>query len=425
MTLIYRIIANICLVLLVVFTIWGILFYYITIDEVNDETDDSLELYSEYIIGRALAGEKLPESENGTNNSYYLTEVTAEYAEENPSVRYLDEMVYIHSKSETEPARIFKTIFKDKNDTYYELTVMIPTIEKDDLKQTILSWIIILYLSLLIVIIAINMLVLRRSLRPLYTILRWLGKLSVGKETPPLVINSKITEFNRLSEALLRSAQRNAELYEQQSIFIGHASHELQTPLAIALNHLEVLGDDPTLSESQLIEVTKTRRSLENITKLNKTLLLLTKIENKQFPDSKDVDVNELMRTLTSDFGEAYAHTSISCSVIEETMLTLHMNESLASVLFGNLIKNAYKYNKEGGEIVITIMPGAIRFANSATSGALNPEYIFRRFYQGQKREGSAGLGLSLAESICKLYGMKISYWYEDETHFFEVKKLF
>lgn len=60
------------------------------IDEVNDEVDDALEDYSETIIIRALAGEELPSKTNGSNNQYYMMEVSKEYAESREDIQYKD-----------------------------------------------------------------------------------------------------------------------------------------------------------------------------------------------------------------------------------------------------------------------------------------------------------------------------------------------
>jgi len=144
MKLIYRIIIRIALMLTVVLGAWAVFFYIAVIDEVNDEVDDSLEDYSETIIIRALAGEELPSKNNGSNNQYYLRKVSKEYADEREDICYKDSMVYIVEKEETEPARILTTLFKDDEGQYYELTVSTPTIEKDDLKDAMLGWIIFL-----------------------------------------------------------------------------------------------------------------------------------------------------------------------------------------------------------------------------------------------------------------------------------------
>ena len=119
MKLIYRILIHLSLALPIILAAWGILFYMAIIDEVNDEVDDSLEDYSEVLITRALAGEQLPSQSDGSNNSYYLITVTAEYAEKQKRIRYSDEIVHIEAKGETEPARVLRTIFKYKDRQYY------------------------------------------------------------------------------------------------------------------------------------------------------------------------------------------------------------------------------------------------------------------------------------------------------------------
>ena len=123
MKLHYRIIGRLSIALIFVLTVWAGLFYFALMDEVNDEVDDSLEDYSEVIITRKLAGEQLPSHNNGSNNQYYLQEVSETYADAHPHIAYADSMVFIKEKNETEPARILSTIFEDENDHYYLLTV--------------------------------------------------------------------------------------------------------------------------------------------------------------------------------------------------------------------------------------------------------------------------------------------------------------
>lgn len=419
MTLLYRITIRISVALLVLFAIWATAFYYIMVDEINDETDDALETYSGYIITRALAGEQLPYEDNGTNNTYFIKEVSEQYAEETPWVQYIDEMIYIYALKEEEPARTLKTIYRDADDRLFELTVSIPTFEKDDLLTTMLSWIIILYFMLLLAILIVNSIVLRHSFRPLYAMLNWIDRTKLGKEIPVLVNDTEIEEFRKLNDALRRSAERNAEMYQQQSMFIGHASHELQTPIAICRNRLEMLCDDPSISENQLEEILKTLQTLDHLSRLNKTLLLLTKIENRQFPSSTEVNINRLAADLAGNFAEIYEHLDFSIS--DRSPLRVEMNDILASVLISNLIKNACVHNTPNGKVEITTTPDGIVVSNTSENGALNPEYIYKRFYQTRRKEGSTGLGLSLVESICKLYDLKIDYSYRSEMHIFVV----
>jgi signal transduction histidine kinase len=421
MKLSYRIISRLSLALLLLFTVWASLFYFIIIEEINDETDDSLEDYSEYIITRALAGETLPSEDNGSNNSYHITEVTQEYADRNPAIRYKSEMIYLTSKKETEPARILNTIFKNAEDRYYELTVSIPTIEKKDLQEVILWWIIVLYISLLLLIIVVNLWILHNSFKPLYVILKWLNDFGVENKVAPLDNSTTITEFDKLNSAVMRAAQRNVDTYEQQKSFIAHASHELQTPLAVSLNKLELLSDDPELNEKQLGEIYKIRQSLHHIVKLNKTLLLLTKIENNQFPDKKEITVNDLIKKLQEDYSEVYAQRNISLSLHEDATLKISMNETPASILFGNLLKNAYLHNRQDGFIRIHIAPSRFTISNTGIPETLDTASIFNRFYCGAKKEGSTGLGLALCKSICRLYEIEIRYTFTHPEHSFSL----
>lgn len=423
MKLLYRILLRLFLALTVILAVWGGLFYVAIIDEVNDEVDDSLEDYSENIITRALAGQKLPSQSDGTNNSYFLTEVTKAYADKTPHIQYIDEDIYIIEKGETEPARILITIFKDQEGRWFELTVSTPTIEKDDLQDAILNWIIILYVTLLVIVLLINMWVLHDTMKPLYVLLKWLDQYTVGKEVPLPVLKTGITEFRKLHEAAVRSVNRNQAVFEQQKQFIGNASHELQTPLAICQNRLEMLTENESVTEEQLIEITKIQETLSYIIRLNKSLLFLSKIENGQFQDNQDICLNELVRRQLEDYEDIYAYKQIKVGIEEEAQLTVHMNPTLATALVTNLLKNAYVHNIAEGEIRITITEGKLTFCNTGLPEALDGEKIFHRFYQGKTTgQGSSGLGLSIAKAICNLYHISLQYSYHAGEHFFTME---
>ncbi len=153
------------------------------------------------------------------------------------------------------------------------------------MQEAILWWIVYLYLFLLLTILLVNVLVLHRTLRPLYALLRWFDSYTVGGKNAPLVNDTKVVEFRRLNEAANRYAERAESLFERQKQFIGNASHEMQTPLAICRNRLEMLVDDGSaLTEAQLGEILKVQGTLDYLVRLNRSLLLLSKIENGQFP---------------------------------------------------------------------------------------------------------------------------------------------
>lgn len=423
MKLISHVTLRLSVAVTLILSVWAVLFYVAMIDEINDEVDDSLEDYSETIIIRALSGEQLPSKDNGSNNQYYLVRVDGHYAMTHPSIEYADEMVYIEEKRETEPARILRTIFENEAGEYFQLVVMTPTIEKRDVIHSILIWTSLLYATLLVIIIVLNIYVFYRSMQPLYRLLDWFRHYRVGQKNEPLPNRNTITEFRTLYDAANLYAARNEQLFEQQKRFIGNASHELQTPLAICRNRLEMLMEDEGITERQLEELAKTHQTLEHITKLNKSLLLLSKIENEQFADVRPVCFNHIVRRYLDDYCEVYEYRDIAVSVREEARLTFVLNETLAVTLVTNLLKNAFVHNTDGGRLVITLTADTFCISNTGVRHPLDRTKIFERFYKGTKQEGSTGLGLSIVAGICKLSGLEVHYEYRDEMHHFSIRQ--
>lgn len=422
MKLFHLVLWRISLALIVVLTVWAGFFYMAVIEEVNDEVDDTLEDYSEGLIIRALSGEDMPTASNGSNNQYYLYEVSESYAASHPQITYRDEMVFITEKSETEPARVLITIFRTEDERYMELVVYTPTIEKLDLLRAILGWIIFLYVLLLLIILSINIWVFRKNMKPLYVLLKWLDSSQLGKKNEPLENTTKITEFRKLNAATMAFAERGEKLFEQQKTFIGNASHEMQTPLAICRNRLEMLMEDETLTEHQLNELIKTHQTLENLTRMNRSLLLLCKIENGQFADTRSVCLNDILAHYLDDYKEVYAYRNITVTVTTDSSFCVEMNDSLVSVLVTNLLKNSFVHNIDGGFIYIKITANTFEISNTGEK-PLDRERIFERFYQGQKKEGSTGLGLALVDSICKANHLMIDYTYVENRHIFTISK--
>ena len=400
---------------------WAVFFYLGIMSEVNDEVDDSLEDYSELIIIRSLAGKDLPAHDSGSNNQYFLREVDESYVRSHQAISYRDSMIYIKEKNETEPARILTTLFKDKENRHYELSVFTPTIEKRDLQEAIFHLLIALFATLLIAILVINIWVFRRSMKPFYQLLNWLDKYRLGQENEPLDISTYTTEFRKLNETVKRYASHSEEIYRQQKLFIGNASHEIQTPLAVCQNRIEMLMEDESLSEEQLSELAKTYQTLEYVSKLNKSLLLLSKIDNSQFVDSANVCINELVHRYMGDYQEVYDYKEIQITLNEKENFHLLINETLASMLITNLLKNAYVHNNEHGTIQIEIGKDYITFSNSGDLQPLDEKRVFERFYQGKKKEGTTGLGLAIVAAICRQCSLAVSYRFVNNMHEFHV----
>lgn len=422
MKLIYRILIRLSLALLIVLTVWTVFFYFTMIDEINDEVDDALEDYSETIIIRSLAGKELPSKNDGTNNSYSIRPITREEAGQYPAIEYYDADIYIKEKEETEPARVLRTIFADKDDNYFLLEVSTPSFEKEDLREAVANWILFLYIVLLVTQLTVSIWVFYRSLRPLYALLHWLDSYLPGKQHEPVPNDTHIPEFRRLNEAAAQAVERSEQLFKQQKQFIGNASHELQTPLAVCNNRIEWLLDNTELTEEQMEELFKTKHTLNYIVRLNKSLLFLSRIDNGQFTDSRPVEINSIVKRLLDDYKEIFSHYEAQISLEEQGRLTITMNETLAEALVSNLLKNAFIHNKEQGHVRVTIQTNSLTLANTGQTEPLDSEHIFERFYQGSKKKESTGLGLAIAEAICRQYGLHISYRYQNKEHIFRLQ---
>ena len=420
MKLILRIALRLSAVLLPLLALWAGLFYYALMGRIREETDDALWVYSELIIQRMLGGERLPQLNEGSNNSYSITPVDSLYASAHPRLEYYDAEVYIPEKEETEPARVMTTLFQDEDGLYYELKVATPTFEKDELLATIFGWMIFLYLVLLVTVIGITILVFHRSMRPLYDLLKWLDDYRPGGKNRPVPNRTHIEEFRRLNLAAQQAVDRSEALYQQQKQFIGNASHELQTPLAVLSGRLEWLLDHTELTEEQMGEVLQMQRTLKRLSRLNKTLLLLTKIDNHQFPESTTVDIASLVREQQELYCEIFSARDIHWSLSLPETFPVQMNESLASVLVTNLMKNACLHSEPGAEVQVRLENRTLTVSNPGAA-PLDQEQVFKRFYQGAKKEGSNGLGLALVKAIADYYGLPIAYRFLDGKHCFSV----
>ena len=320
------------------------------------------------------------------------------------------------------PARVLVTIFTDRDGLFYELKVATPTFEKDDLLVAIAYWVVILYILLLLTTIGLTVWVFHRSMRPLYELLHWLDRYTPGRRTEPVPDNTSVSEFRRLNAAAQRAVDRSEKLFERQKQFIGNASHELQTPLAVVASRIEWLIDNTPISEQQALELLKIQRTVAHMSRLNRTLLLLTKIDNGQFPESVEVDITALVREQAEVCEEIYASRRQRVTLTAAQPLTVTMNESLASTIVNNLVKNAFVHSAEGCAIDITADPSSrvLRVANDGEA-PLDADRIFDRFYQGTKREGSTGLGLALAGAVARYYGLRLTYRFDGGRHIFEV----
>ncbi|MDH6305087.1 signal transduction histidine kinase [Parabacteroides sp. PF5-5] len=403
--------------LLIVMAVWATAFYFLILYEIDDETNDSLQNYKEIIIKQFLSDSTALANHPDIMTRYQIREIPAKDANLSEDVFY-DSTKYIEIEMEFEPIRVLRSNFMDANGKYYELVIETSTLEKEDLIETILFSIIILYLVLLVCILLVNRYVFKKSFRPLYTILDWLKKFRPDKPIEPLNNDTPIEEFAILNEGITDASKRSSALYEQQKQFVENASHEMQTPLAVCLNKLELLSENPDCTQEQLTEIADIHQTLGGIVKMNKSLLLLSRIENKQFADTETVSINAITKKIIQDFSDIYEEKQIKISVSENASLKYIMNESLATILIKNIVKNAFVHNIADGEINITISENTFSIENTGNCPELNKEKLFRRFAKQTDNNKSTGLGLAIVQSIILTYKISITYHYTGKHQF-------
>lgn len=411
MKLIHYTFRNLSIPLLIILTAWACCFYFVIMHEIDDETNDSLENYKEIIIKTVLADSTLLHDHVDIMTKYYIREVPESEADLDKD-EFFDSTTYIEIEMEDEPVRVLRTWFMTADRKYYELTIETSTLEKEDMAEAIFLSIIILYVSLLCCILLVSHFVFKSSFRPLYTLVKWLKEYRPGKQQTPLVNQTKVEEFKILNQAIQTATNRSTEMYNQQKQFVENASHELQTPLAICMNKLELLSENPDCTEEQLSEIAGINHTLRDIIKMNKSLLLLSRIDNKQFPDTSEIDFNKLINKYLPDFEDMYEYKNIHVTYSETDTLIYTMNESLASTLLSNLLKNAFIHNIENGSIAISITDRTLTISNSSESTGLNEATLFNRFEKQTHKKDSTGLGLAIVKSITSIYGIDIKYEY-------------
>lgn len=396
--------------LLLVLLVWAGLFYYNMLDEIYDSMDDGLENQKILVLRQAALDPQVLLQKDFENGYYKVKELSWSQARNLPEV-YLDTMMYMQNEKDFEPVRMLKTVFRHQN-RYYELRVITSMVEEDDLISDLLYSLLWLYLGLLASILLLNNVLLRRIWRPFYLLLKDLKKFRLSEPRPLAPLQSRITEFRLLHDTLDQVLQSQVQVFTSQKNFIENAAHELQTPLAISLNKLELLADSPSLQEDQAAQLAAVTEHLQRLARLNKSLLLLSKIENRQFGPEEEVDLNALVQKVIADFSDQLAYRHISLELEEKGACRPLIHPDLASILVLNLVKNALQHNHPGGFIRLRLRPESLAVENSGQKNPLDGRRLFTRFYQGSPGAGGTGLGLAIVKAIADRYQFRLRYDY-------------
>lgn len=215
--------------------------------------------------------------------------------------------------------------------------------------------------------------------------------------------------------------EKDSEKFKRNKEFSENLSHELLTPLSIIRSKAELLLQSENLSESDLKNIDSILKTVSKLSKVNRGLILLSKIENNQFVDREKIDIDEIVRDALELMEDQIRHLDLSVRIEKKEESELTSNSNLVHILFNNLIKNACVHNIPGGYVKVVFEKNSISIENSGKANQINEKDIFKRFSSGSNKPDSIGLGLSIVKNICKKLHFKISYKNDKEIHRFTI----
>lgn len=392
--------------------VWASIFYIQMLDEIYDSIDDTLGNNKALIIKKSKTDTTILYKSDFEESNYSIKKIDAASAKKMKDV-YVDTLMYMANEDDMEIVRLLKTVFTINHVDYYELNVISSMVEEDDLMEDLFYSLFWLYGILLVSIFTVNTLVLRKVWKPFYSLIQQLEHFNITKSAF-VAPQTKVHEFKLLNKSIESLLKKNSELYISQKQFIENASHELQTPLAISINKLELLSEKNDLTEADMILLTAAIENLQRLTRLNKSLLLLSKIENKQYADETTVAVSSICKRLSEDFEDLAEFKNIQISFEKQADLNIQINADLAEILCSNIIKNAIVHTDNGGFVTISVKQHSILIENSGDK-ALDSEKVFQRFYKNATEKNNTGLGLAIVKSIADKYGFELRYSFMDK----------
>ncbi|MES2836235.1 MAG: HAMP domain-containing sensor histidine kinase [Bacteroidota bacterium] len=396
-------------VTLIVFSAGGFIFYSQLKAIINEEAEEALFIKKNEIKTYVLKNKKLPES--------ILLEEVLRFSETIMSVTesLADTIIYIENENLPFKQLSFNVELNKKN---YQCTISKSLFEADDLVETIFQSFSIIIGLLIIVFITINFLFSKTIWKPFFKTLHQINEYDLEKHQVLNIEPIATKEFNQLNEAIKKMTQKIANDFNNLKSFTENASHELQTPLAIIKSKAEILLQTEGLNSEQAKQIIEINQTVSRLSKLNQTLLLISKIENNQFSAAENLSFTNLVSNKLKQFEDLIEMKQLKIdSALESVMVTIH--PMLADIIVSNLLSNAIKYTDKNGEIKINLNSTCFKISNQGKPLKANPEKLFARFYKETEDSTSTGLGLALVKQIAIINKSNLSYEYINNYHIF------
>ncbi|MES2389653.1 MAG: sensor histidine kinase [Bacteroidota bacterium] len=335
----------------------------------------------------------------------------------------ITEMRFDSIEKELEPYRTLTAGVQYKGMPYL-LVIRTSLVEDEDWLMGIMIAQIGLLVILLAGLVFVQQYMARRLWNPFYETLAYLRHFRLDRQTPILFAPGAVQEFNELNKALTELLTEQRRVYLVQKEFTENASHEMQTPLAVAHTKLELLAQDPALTEQQAVHLDALLSVTQRLARLNRSLLLLARIENNLFAGSEPVILHKVITGIFGQLTEQAEEAGLTFNLFLNADGFVETNQTLMEILVSNLLSNAVRHNIPGGSVTVRLSEAAFIIENTGKAVPLPSGSEFARFRKDASGvTGGVGLGLAISQQICDTCGLKLIYEFiTPNLHRFTVK---
>lgn len=304
----------------------------------------------------------------------------------------------------------------------WSVTLRRPDVEVEDLAESLTLGHLIPVGALALLVLLLGRVVQRVLWRPFRDLLQRISAFDFRSETPFEAPRTGTAEFDELGAQLKRMTDKQQRDYRTLRRFTEDASHEMQTPVGAILARLELAmqsPDDPAVLREALQDA---YRSANQLSRLHKALALLARLDNREFPDRRAVD---LARAVDDRIDELRDLADGRGLVLRRTGgggAEVLAHPELLDLLLRNLLHNAIRHNlAEDGWIEVAVDGPRLTVSNSGAPFDGDPAALFKRFRKGDPASPTLGLGLSIVDEICQHEGVALSYRVDDGVHRFRL----
>ncbi len=331
-----------------------------------------------------------------------------------------DHSYYDALNKENEPFRVLTSPVKIEN-KWFTFSAKMNMVEKENLIGSTAILFISLLLLLIIGFFIITRIISKKLWQPFYVALDKMEQFEIDKSTSVKLIKSTTQEFNRLNSAIDNLIHKNSTIYQSQREFIENAAHELQTPVAIFKGKLENILQRKDLNAAQFKLIDDLNNTTTRLVKLNKNLLVLSKIDGNTYIEIEKVNLKDTIKNQLSFFSEQALSKKLSITTDLSNEVVVNSNHFLAEMLISNLFLNTINHNVLNGTIHIKLTAEKLIFSNSGALVPLQTEKMFERFSKSNPTVQGNGLGLSIIKKIADTNQWTINYHFINGLHTFEI----